>query len=321
MNSPVTIVIPVHNRADIVRRTLDSVARQTVAPAGIVIVDNNSTDTSLSVVREWAAGRHNVTVLSESTPGACAARNCGLRKVNTEWTMFFDSDDVMAPDHVEDFTRAITEHPEADLIGRDAYLNLCDGSRRRLYFSTGSCPMFNHIFRGSLSTQRYIARTRLFRDAGGWNESLTGWNDYELGIRVLLKNPRIITLGGEPSVQVFQQEQSITGLSFSAHPERWERSLDAIRALFQSLPSTSAERSNYLRWIDARAMILAAQYELESRAASASDPDLSHRAHTLSENLYAQVMSRTGVPVRMKMIYLHNLHLRRLSWMMARVML
>lgn len=321
MNSPITIVIPVYNRAHIVRRTLDSVACQTVAPARIVIVDNNSTDTSLSTVRDWASGRHNVTVLSESTPGACAARNCGLRAVSSEWTMFFDSDDVMSPRHVEDFTCAIGEHPEAEVIGRDVYLRSLDGTSRRLYFRDGGVPMFHHLFRGCLSSQRYIARTRLFREAGGWNESLPGWDDYELGVRVLLRNPRIITLGGEPTATVMQQEQSLTGLSFTAHPERWERSLEAIHTHFLALPAPSAARAKYLRWLDARAMILAAQYESESRAAAASDPEFSRRAHALSVALRERVMARTDTPRRMKMIYLHNLRFHRLTWLMARVLL
>lgn len=321
MDSPLTIVIPVYNRAHIVRRTLDSVACQTVAPAHIVIVDNNSTDASLSIVRDWASGRHNVTVLSESTPGACAARNCGLRAVSSEWTMFFDSDDVMSPRHVEDFTRAIAEHPGADVIGRDVCLQSLDGTRRRLYFRDGGRPMFHHLFRGCLSSQRYIARTRLFREAGGWNESLPGWDDFELGVRVLLKNPRIVTLGGEPTVSVMQQEQSLTGLSFTAHPERWERSLDEIHRLFRSLPAVSTQRSEYLRWLDARAMILAAQYESESHATAAADPEFSRRAHELSAALRERIMARTDAPRRMKMIYLHNLRFHRLTWLIARVLL
>lgn len=303
------------------RRTLDSVARQTVAPAHIVIVDNNSTDTSLSTVRDWASGRHNVTVLSESTPGACAARNCGLRAVSSEWTMFFDSDDVMSPRHVEEFRRAIEAHPEADLIGRDAYLQSLDGSLRRLYFRGGGMAMFHHLFRGCLSSQRYIARTRLFREAGGWNESLAAWNDYELGVRILLKNPRILTLDGEPTVTVMQQKQSLTGLTFTEHPERWERSLDEIHKLFDSLPSSCVMRSKQLRWLDARAMILAAQYESEARAATASDPEFSRRAHSLSVAMRERVTARTDAPGRMKMIYLHNRHLHRLTWLLARAIL
>ena len=81
--------------------------------------------------------------------------------------------------------------------------------------------MFHHLFRGCLSTQRYVARTSLFRAVGAWDENLSGWVDYELGTRLLMHTSAILRLSGTPTVTTFQQEESITGTGFSAHPERW----------------------------------------------------------------------------------------------------
>ncbi|MGN0223934.1 MAG: glycosyltransferase family 2 protein, partial [Muribaculaceae bacterium] len=53
-NCELTIVIPVYNRATIVERTLASVAAQTLRPLSVVLVDNNSTDGTLSVLQRWA---------------------------------------------------------------------------------------------------------------------------------------------------------------------------------------------------------------------------------------------------------------------------
>lgn len=322
--SPITIVIPVYNRAHTIGRTLDSIDAQTVRPAHVVLVDNNSSDDSMAVIEVWASGRDYVTLLSEPLPGACAARNCGLRAVTTEWTMFFDSDDVMLPTHVADFTRAIENHPAADIIGRDIITRFIDGSTRRLYFHAGRDAMFHHIFRGCLSTQRFIARTPLFRKVGGWTQGLPGWDDYELGVRLLLNTPNIVAIGGNPSVITFQQEQSISGVDFSSHPERWEESLSLIRSHFKALPDTCRRKNSMLDWLDARAMILAAQYERESRTASHSDPtgtSYSRRAHELAERLYTEVIARTRHPRRQKLIYLHNLHFHRLTWLLARILL
>ena len=153
--------------------------------------------------------------------------------------MFFDSDDVMAPEHVSDFSRAIDSNPQADIIGRDILTRFIDGSIRQLYFLTGrDNAMFHHLFRGCLSTQRYVARTSLFRAVGAWDENLSGWVDYELGTRLLMHTSAILRLSGTPTVTTFQQEESITGTGFSAHPERWEHSLDTIRDHFLSLPDS-----------------------------------------------------------------------------------
>lgn len=333
MQSPITIVIPVYNRAHVIGRTLRSIDAQTQPPAHVILVDNNSTDSSMSVISDWAKGKDHVSILSEPARGACAARNRGLREVHTEWTMFFDSDDVMHPSHVRDFTHAISAHPTADVIGRDILYSTIEGKVRRLYFRAGRDAMFHHLFRGCLSTQRYVARTSLFRTAGGWDETLHGWNDLELGVRVLMHARNTINLGGAPTVTTYQQSESITGLNFSSHPRRWEDSLLAIRRDFESMPDSDSRKYRYIDWLDARAMILAAHYENEARAYMSSS-DTSNRpspqpanlsdyrkAHSLAVSLYNDIISHTRHPRRQRLIYLHNLHFRRLTWLLAKTTL
>lgn len=318
MRSPITIVIPVYNRAHTIGRTLRSIDRQSVRPAHIIIVDNASTDASLSIINTWASDRSDVTVRSEPRRGASVARNCGLREVSTEWAMFFDSDDEMHPSHIEDYTRAILKHPEADIFGRDIITHFIDGSIRRLYFHAGRENMFHHIFRASLSTQRYIARTSLFRRVGAWNESLVGWNDYELGVRLLLASPVMVNIGGKPSVTTHQQEDSISGLLASDNHALWETAIDTVRGIFRNLPDSCALRDRYLYWIDTRAMILAATYEHEARRSSS--PQFKETAHKLARQLYSRTLHSSHAPhIMLRAIYRHNLIFGRLSWLLARI--
>lgn len=322
MQSPITVVIPIYNRADTLGRTLGSIERQTIPPARVILVDNNSTDSSPNIISDWAKGHGNITVISEPTPGACPARNRGLREVDTEWTIFFDSDDEMLPSHIEDFTRAISRYPQADIIGRDVLFRFIDGTTGRGYFHSGSNAMFHHLFRGCLATQRYAGRTTLFRNCGGWNERLDGWNDLELGVRLLLASPQITQLHGSPSVITYQQQVSITGIDFSSHPERWEDSLNAIRSLFLRLPDSCKLKHRYLTWLDARAIVLAAQYEREALKSAASGDTLRSKiSQDLAHSLYDKVMTRTSCPKRISMIYRHNLTFNRLTWLLARIIL
>ena len=89
----ITIIIPVYNRAEVVKATLDSVAMQLYRPIDVILVDNNSSDNTLEVLNEWKQAVESddfrVKVLSESNPGATAARNRGLKEVTTPYTMFF----------------------------------------------------------------------------------------------------------------------------------------------------------------------------------------------------------------------------------------
>lgn len=299
----ITIVIPVYNRADTIGRTLASIDAQTMQPATLVLVDNASRDASLSILNQWAATHECVTVATQPRPGAPAARNRGLEEVRTPYVMFFDSDDVMLPGHVEEFDRALRDNPGIDIVGRDIVTRFLDGSERRLYFKAGPDAMFHHMFRGSLSTARFVARTELVRAVGGWDESLKGWDDFELGVRLLLTRPTLLDIGGKPSVIALQTEESLTGLSFTAHPERWEPSLEIIREL-----AVKSGDPEMVRWADARAMVLAAQYAREG-------------SHDLARRLYDKTIARTDAPRRMALLYHHNRIFGRLTWPLARILL
>lgn len=314
MKTEISIVIPVYNRAHTLGRTLESIGSQNLRPSRVILVDNNSTDSSMAVMSEWAARNADidVIVLSESKPGACAARNRGLREVMTEFVMFFDSDDEMHPTHVADFAKAIETHPDVDIFGRSIICKEPDGQGRKLYF-TANDPLFNHLFRGCLSTQRMVVRTSLVRSVGGWDETLPAWNDYELGVRLLLASRRILDLGGKPSVTTYHLADSITGTSYSARHGDWEKSLDRVEDHFRRIG-----RHDLMRLTDARRMILAAQYRGE--ADSAPDGDGRDNAVRQASRLYDEVMNRTDSPWKMRLIYLHNRQFKRLTWALARIL-
>lgn len=237
----VAIVIPAYNRAELLRRTLDSVHAQTRRPDRVVLIDNNSTDSTCDAMLSWAHDRQeegwNVDVLREGKPGAAAARNAGLRAVKEDWTMFFDSDDEMAPDHLALAMKCAEEMPKADLIGWDVMLKMPGKKPRRKPFERFDM-LFHCIMHGCMATQRYMARTELFRQAGGWDESVKVWNDIELGIRLLTCKKDLLAykLTNHPTVTVHFTEQSITGPNFSSRGPEREHAIDLIET---ALPAES----------------------------------------------------------------------------------
>ena len=254
-----TIVVPVHNRASIVDRTLRSIHGQTYRPLHVILVDNNSTDNSLQRLEQWKsevdAPDFSVRVLSESTPGAPAARNRGLSEVTTDYLMFFDSDDIMLPTHVERAMQALLAHPHPDIVGWNVHITTVGGkSFSKPFYATDT--IWHCIMHGSMGTQRYAARTELFRKAGYWNPAIPGWNDIELGARMLMLNPSIRKLTGPTTVRIFQQTVSITGLDFSSTPWKWETSLNAIEHTLRHSPRMR-------RYVNLRRALLAGDYARE----------------------------------------------------------
>lgn len=253
-----TVVVPVYNRAGRVAATLDSLEAQTLRPLRVVLVDNNSTDDTLGVLLDWKSRVESpsfvVTVVEEKQPGAAAARNRGLAEVTTPFTMFFDSDDLMAQGHCRRALSGFDDNPGADIVGWDCSMLSLDGRRSTALFSDRDV-LWDNLFYGSMATQRYAARTELFRQAGGWNPECRGWDDVELGIRLLALSPKLVKLHGAPTVEIVASADSITGDSFSAKASVWEHALDLMDA--------SCGNPRVARYVNFRRAILAGDYRRE----------------------------------------------------------
>ena len=258
-----TIVIPVYNREKIVSATLNCVAAQTYRPLNLILVDNNSTDASLQVLRDFKEANQapdfRITVLQETTPGACAARNCGLLAAKSEWIMFFDSDDLMTPDYVEQYSKAMKADPDADIFA--IRLQLDDGKGIRQLAFVPHDIFANHIIHSMLSTQRYIARRKHFIEAGCWNRNTPTWDDWELGIRMLLSRPKIHYISDKARVTAVFQNESITGDNFHSKHGTWEHAIDIAESDIAN--SDIAEKDRLIYLLNYRRVVLAAHYRRE----------------------------------------------------------
>lgn len=245
----ITVVVPVYNRAAIVADTLNSIAAQTCREFKLILVDNNSTDDTPTVLNEWAANyRGDIEIATEMRQGAAAARAKGLSLVDTAWAMFFDSDDFMHPNHMERVIKAIEANPEAEIIGWDTNL-LCQGKKYATgHFATRDLQ-YSSLFGGCMATQRYCARTSLFRKAGGWMAGIGVWDDIELGARLLALKPKVVKIKGI-SVDVHLQPDSLSQGEHSGNIAR-------IRPALESISHTLGP--NRLHWVPLKKIILAAR--------------------------------------------------------------
>lgn len=93
-----SVVIPTYNREDYVGSTLDSLLAQECDDWELILVDDGSTDGTLSLLHEFAAQRpERVRVLRQDHRGCAAARNYGAREATGEYLAFLDSDDLWFP--------------------------------------------------------------------------------------------------------------------------------------------------------------------------------------------------------------------------------
>lgn len=214
-----TIVIPVYNRELLITRLLDSIAAQTLRPLSVIIVDNASTDGTHLCVENWISNHNNIGInfqlLIEKTPGAAAARNCGLRAVSTPYCCFFDSDDTLRPEFAETIINKFTSTKAPDIVLYKSATHL-PGTRVLSNTPSKKHILRKHILHGTLATQAYAARTEVFLNAGEWNPDTKIWDDWELGIRILRNTQLAIS---DPADNVIADkyfiEDSITGNTFA----------------------------------------------------------------------------------------------------------
>lgn len=289
----ISIIIPVYNREKLIVRCLDSVKDQTVLPYELVVVDNNSTDSTRFVVEKWKSENSNLPIsfkiLNQSIRGAYAARQKGQENAEGDYFIFFDSDDAMRPNLIEEVLNKLSEHPDADVVCWQCMIHQLDKSSRVPPFMADK-PLEAHLVHTLLRPQGYTIRKSFLEKTGGWNKQLFVWDDLELGQRILLKNPVIYPLK-KILADIFSQEESITGLDFSSKQGEWEKILDEMANNAASLQTPDSIKINNI--IDYRRVILAAHYKREKNLSAA-------------RNLYKKTIQKKSMKYRIPLIFAYH---------------
>ncbi len=127
----VSLIIPVYNTVNYLRRCLESAVSQTYKNMEIICVDDGSTDGSEKIVDEFAARDRRVVVVHQVNRGESHARNTGLRIASGDYIGFMDCDDWIEPDMYETLVRAL-EEAEADMAIAGFYREFEEAGKSRI---------------------------------------------------------------------------------------------------------------------------------------------------------------------------------------------
>lgn len=103
MNPIISIIVPIFNSEKYLSICLESLLQQGLAEDEyeILLVNDGSTDNSLSICREYEKSHTNIIVYSQENHGVSSARNKGLNQAKGEWVMFVDSDDFVCKNSLQ----------------------------------------------------------------------------------------------------------------------------------------------------------------------------------------------------------------------------
>lgn len=106
-----SIIIPLYNKSQYIRTTLQSVLDQSYTDFEIIVVNDGSTDNSADIVKLMNNDR--IKLLDKVNGGVSAARNYGIKHARNSYIAFLDADDIWASDHLENIVELIRDYPES----------------------------------------------------------------------------------------------------------------------------------------------------------------------------------------------------------------
>lgn len=111
-----SVVLSLYNKEAFVERALLSVLGQSHQQFEVIIVDDGSTDRSLSVAQGIASVDARVRIISQANAGPGLARNTGIKAARYSWIALIDADDAWRCDHLAEIARLISTFPNARIV-------------------------------------------------------------------------------------------------------------------------------------------------------------------------------------------------------------
>lgn len=120
----ISVVIPLYNKEQEVERALRSAINQSLAPREIIVVDDGSTDASVTVVERVMAEHEgvNIRLVQQMNSGVSAARNRGIAEATGDYVALLDADDEWLSGYIAEVCRLMEYHPDSDAYSTAFYI-------------------------------------------------------------------------------------------------------------------------------------------------------------------------------------------------------
>lgn len=178
-----SVVVPIHNGAKLLRPTLDSIFGQTHADFELILVDDASTDDLAEVLYSYTDPRLRVEHLTRNV-GVADARNIGVAHARGAYIAFCDADDLCLPQRFERQLQFLQAHPEVGVCG-SAFT--CFNDERDL--ETVQHPATDAVLKSALMAgncfgmSTIMGRAELFK-AHAFDQTMSPTEDYDLWTRL-----------------------------------------------------------------------------------------------------------------------------------------
>lgn len=130
------VVIPAFNEEALIEKTLQSLANQTLLPRAVIVVDDNSTDSTYQIVQQFVKSHHNYQLVSNVSSGkhlpgskVVNAFYCGFKHLPPEYDFVvkLDADLILPKNYFEKIAQTFQSDPTIGMVGGEAYIQTDNG--------------------------------------------------------------------------------------------------------------------------------------------------------------------------------------------------
>ena len=117
MKTKVSVIIPVYNAEEFLADCLESVLNQSLNEIEIILVNDGSTDSSISIIRRYQAKDSRIVVIDKENEGAGLSRNRGIKEASGEYIAFMDADDFYPSNDVLEKLYSTAKREDVKIVG------------------------------------------------------------------------------------------------------------------------------------------------------------------------------------------------------------
>lgn len=250
MNPIVSIIIPTFNREKLLNETLSSIKSQTYNYWECIIVDDQSTDDSIELFRkiEKDDSRFKIFVRpNDKLKGANSCRNFGIEKASGDFLMFFDSDDLLKENCLENRLSEFNQNPNRDMLVFS--MGIFDYQTtpkiyeyRKVINLNVKETIADFLFSDKLpwNVCRPIYKTSFIKNKITFNEKIHNFQDDEFNLRVLYHlKPNYLSIDYTDCYYRFDSESVNKYNNFKGNQNLVNSLFEYYKTVFKVIDSTS----------------------------------------------------------------------------------
>ncbi|MFD2161021.1 glycosyltransferase family 2 protein [Paradesertivirga mongoliensis] len=279
----VSIIIPFYNTERHLASCIESAINQSWPNTEVILVDDGSTDNSLSIATHYQNER--IRVFRQNKGGASAARNKGLREAKGDFIQFLDADDFLHPDKIKSQIELL--EVDDDKVALCPTISFIDGNdpdskvTRHEWYKNATDPIDFLIklygggfigpeYGGSIQPNAWLTPRKVIDQAGFWNEDLSLDDDGEYFCRVVLSSSGLIYCDKSINYyRKFNHQSNLSAQKSNTH--------------FKSLLNATVLKSQYL--------LSKSNDDISRKAISRCFYDLAYNSYPMYKEIYSEALS------------------------------